>query len=71
MNMTARCCSWLRRHAAGRGLAWVLRNPVFAIGGIGGQGDVAHNNAVTLRANVAPRLRGTSSPRPGRNPRGL
>jgi cell division protein FtsQ len=42
-----------------RAVWWALRNPLFAIGGIvGGQGDVAHNNAVTLRANVAPRLRG-------------
>ena len=37
---------------------WVLRHPVFAIGGIVVQGDVAHNSAATLRANVAPRLRG-------------
>ncbi|MCJ0761980.1 cell division protein FtsQ/DivIB [Variovorax terrae] len=37
---------------------WALRNPVFAIGGITVQGEVAHNNAVTLRANVAPRLAG-------------
>ena len=37
---------------------WVLRHPVFAIGGIVVQGDVAHNSAATLRANVMPRLRG-------------
>lgn len=37
---------------------WVLRHPVFAIGGITVQGDVAHNSAATLRANVAPRLAG-------------
>ena len=37
----------------------VLRHPFFAIRGITVQGDVAHNNAVTLRANVAPRLTGT------------
>ena len=41
------------------GFLWALRNPVFAIGGITVGGDVAHNNAVTLRANVAPHLRGT------------
>jgi len=41
------------------GFLWALRNPVFAIGGIMVGGDVAHNNAVTLRANVAPHLRGT------------
>lgn len=39
-------------------LWWALRHPVFAIAGITVQGDVAHNNAVTLRANVAPRLAG-------------
>lgn len=38
---------------------WVLRNPVFSIAGITVQGEVAHNNAVTLRANVAPKLAGT------------
>jgi cell division protein FtsQ len=37
---------------------WALRNPVFAIRGIVVQGDVAHNNVATLRANVLPRLRG-------------
>lgn len=38
---------------------WVLRNPAFAIGGISVQGELTHNNAVTLRANVAPKLAGT------------
>ena len=37
---------------------WVLRHPLFAISGITVQGDVVHNNALTLRANVAPRLAG-------------
>ncbi|HEY0825283.1 MAG TPA: cell division protein FtsQ/DivIB [Ramlibacter sp.] len=37
---------------------WALRHPLFAIGGIVVQGDVAHNSAATLRANVAPRLSG-------------
>lgn len=40
-------------------LVSVLRHPFFAIRGITVLGDVAHNNAVTLRANVAPRLSGT------------
>jgi cell division protein FtsQ len=40
------------------GVWWALRNPVFAIAGITVQGDVSHNNAATLRANVAPRLKG-------------
>ncbi len=39
-------------------LWWLVRNPVFAIGGITVHGDVARTNAVTLRANVAPRLAG-------------
>ncbi|MDR3451689.1 MAG: cell division protein FtsQ/DivIB [Rhodoferax sp.] len=37
---------------------WALRNPVFAIGRITVQGDLVHNNVVTLRANVTPRLSG-------------
>jgi cell division protein FtsQ len=37
---------------------WVLRNPLFALGGITVQGDVSHNSAATLRANVAPQLTG-------------
>lgn len=37
---------------------WALRHPLFALGGITVQGDVAHNSAVTLRANVAPRIAG-------------
>ncbi len=40
------------------GMWWVLRHPAFAVAGITVQGDVAHNSAVTLRANVAPRLTG-------------
>lgn len=44
---------------AGLMVGWVARHPAFAIGGIAVTGDVTHNNAVTLRANVAPRLGGT------------
>lgn len=40
------------------GAWWVLRHPAFAIGRIVVQGDLVHNNAVTLRANVAPHLAG-------------
>jgi cell division protein FtsQ len=40
-------------------LGWVLRQPVFALRAIQVQGDLAHSNALTLRANVAPRLSGT------------
>ena len=37
---------------------WALRHPLFAIRGIVVVGEVAHNSAATLRANVAPRLAG-------------
>jgi cell division protein FtsQ len=40
------------------GAWWALRHPLFAIAAITVQGDVAHNNSVTLRANVAPKLAG-------------
>jgi cell division protein FtsQ len=39
--------------------AWTLRSPLFALGGIVVTGDVEHSNALTLRANVAPKLGGT------------
>ena len=38
---------------------WVSRLPAFEIQGILVSGEVSHNNSVTLRANVAPRLSGT------------
>ena len=37
---------------------WAVRHPVFAIRGIVVIGEVSHNSAATLRANVAPRLAG-------------
>ncbi|HEY0200509.1 MAG TPA: cell division protein FtsQ/DivIB [Burkholderiaceae bacterium] len=40
------------------GLWWVLRAPALGIGRIVVEGDLTHNNAVTLRANVAPKLEG-------------
>lgn len=40
-------------------VAWALRSPMFAVGGILVTGDVNHSNALTLRANVAPKLGGT------------
>ena len=43
---------------AAAGLGWLLRHPSITLGGITVSGGVTHNNAVTLRANVAPRLRG-------------
>ena len=38
--------------------SWLFRHPIFNLSAISVQGDVTHNNAVTLRANVAPRLAG-------------
>lgn len=38
--------------------AWLMRQPLFSLSAISVNGDVTHNNAVTLRANVAPRLTG-------------
>ncbi len=38
---------------------WVSRLSVFDIAGITVTGDTAHNNSLTLRANVAPRIAGT------------
>ena len=59
MNLTATVlfalCVLMLLGAAGW---WAVRHPLFAIAGIEVRGDVAHNNAVTLRANVAPRLAG-------------
>ncbi|RZL61441.1 MAG: FtsQ-type POTRA domain-containing protein [Variovorax sp.] len=40
------------------GAWWVLRQPFFPIAGIKVDGEVTHNNAVTLRANVTPQLSG-------------
>jgi cell division protein FtsQ len=40
------------------GAWWVLRQPFFPIAGIKVDGEVTHNNAVTLRANVTPQLTG-------------
>ena len=38
--------------------SWLFRQPIFNLSAIAVQGDVTHNNAVTLRANVAPKLAG-------------
>ena len=38
---------------------WALRHPAFVVRHITVTGDVSHHNAVTLRANVVPRLTGT------------
>ena len=39
-------------------VSWLMRQSLFNLGAITVQGDMAHNNAITLRANVAPRLAG-------------
>lgn len=44
--------------ALAAGAWWVLRYPGFAVSRIVVHGDLVHNNAVTLRANVAPHLSG-------------
>lgn len=43
---------------AAAGAWWAVRHPLFSIAGITVQGEVTHNSAPTLRANVAPRLAG-------------
>lgn len=43
----------------GTALAWAMRLPMFAIRGVTVVGDVSHYNALTLKANVMPRLQGT------------
>ena len=59
MNVTA---TVLFVGVAALGLAavswWALRHPAFNIGRIVVEGELVHNNAVTLRANVAPVLTG-------------
>lgn len=40
-------------------VVWLARLPLFAIRGVVVSGDVSHYNAITLRANVIPRLEGT------------
>lgn len=39
-------------------VSWLMRQSLFNLSAIIVEGDVSHNNAVTLRANVAPRLAG-------------
>lgn len=39
-------------------VAWLMRQSLFNLSAIQVQGDLTHNNAVTLRANVAPKLTG-------------
>ena len=39
-------------------LLWAAHRPVFAVRSIKVEGDLAHNSALTIRANAAPRLAG-------------
>ncbi len=59
MNVTATllfvACGVL---AVGAVAWWAVRHPVFALARITVLGDVTHNSASTLRANVAPRVAG-------------
>lgn len=60
MNMTASALFMaFALMLVGTVFAWVLHRPVFAVHSLVILGDVSHNNAATLRANVAPRLSGT------------
>lgn len=40
------------------GLAWLVRHPAFNLSAIQVGGELTHNNALTLRAHVAPKLAG-------------
>lgn len=42
----------------GVAMAWAVRLPMFAIRGVSVVGDVSHYNAITLRSNVMPHLKG-------------
>lgn len=44
--------------AAAAGAQWAMRHPAFAIARIVVQGELTHNSAVTLRANVVPQISG-------------
>lgn len=59
MNATANVLLVVFCLAALASLArWAANHRVFAIAGISVSGELVHNNALTLRANVAPRLSG-------------
>nr|WP_295772699.1 cell division protein FtsQ/DivIB [Rhodoferax sp.] len=60
MNLTATVLFTVALVLVGLATArWAARLSLFDIKGIVVSGDVTHNNAVTLRANVAPRMSGT------------
>ncbi len=43
---------------AALGIGWLVQQNLFRLTAIKVRGDVSHNNAITLRANVVPRLNG-------------
>lgn len=45
--------------ALGAGGRWLVHHPFFAIRGLTVLGDISHTSALTLRAQVAPQLKGT------------
>ena len=60
MNLTAKLLLWgFVAFVLWASVSWITQASVFALRGITVNGDVSHNNAPTLRANVAPRLSGT------------
>lgn len=60
MNATAAMLLWLGLALLlVSSLGWFMRLPAFGLRAITVEGDVQHHNAVTLRANVMPQLRGT------------
>jgi len=59
MNATAAVLATLGVIAlVATGLLWFVRQPMFALHTIRVEGDLAHNSALTIRANAAPRMAG-------------
>ncbi|HEY4068684.1 MAG TPA: cell division protein FtsQ/DivIB [Burkholderiaceae bacterium] len=59
MNATALVFAGLAALAfAGIAALWIAKQPVFALKSIRLEGDMAHNSALTIRANAAPKLVG-------------
>lgn len=62
IRIMQRITAWLWMLLAALALAgavlWVSRLPYFSLNTIVIEGDTTHNNALTIRANVAPQLRG-------------
>jgi cell division protein FtsQ len=59
MNATAAALAVLGVFALlATGVLWFVRQPMFALHSVRVEGDMAHNSALTIRANAAPRLAG-------------